>query len=134
MSWRVVQALSPGVRSGSTARSFCSSRLLSVLDGDSRANDVVADVATIAHELAVNAVDAGARELDVGMALLPDRVRLAVVDDAPGIPALQPADPGAARGRGLRIVAALSASWGVTPCDADRKAVWAEVLLPTSGE
>lgn len=130
MTWRVMQTVQPGPRSGSTARNFCSSRLLSVLDGDGRGNDVVADVATIANELVVNAVNAGARELDVALELLPGRVRLAVVDDAPGVPALPPVDPKAARGRGLRIVAALSSDWGVASCDKARKAVWAEVSLP----
>jgi anti-sigma regulatory factor (Ser/Thr protein kinase) len=130
VAWRVAQQLQPGVRSGGVARSFCTRRLISVLDDNGAANDVVADVATIAHELVLNAVNAGARAVDLHLALLPDRVRLEVGDDAPGMPELQPRNPDALRGRGLQIVAALSEEWGVATWDSGRKAVWAEVKVP----
>jgi hypothetical protein len=60
----------------------------------------------------------------------PGRVRVEVLDDAAGLPQLQSPSPAAPRGRGLQIVQALAARWGVEPHEDGWKAVWAEVEVP----
>jgi two-component sensor histidine kinase len=133
VGWRVVQQWHPGARTGSLARGFCTRRLISVLDDHGQANDIVADVATIANELVLNAVSAGTSEVRLCLALLPGdpgRVRVEVLDDAAGLPQLQSPSPAAPRGRGLQIVQALAARWGVEPHEDGWKAVWAEVEVP----
>ncbi|MER5470443.1 ATP-binding protein [Streptomyces sp. NPDC002685] len=49
------------------------------------------------------------------------------------LPRARATDPGAERGRGLLLVAALADRWGVTPGPAPRKTVWAELAIPTAG-
>ena len=138
MSWRVVQKLRPGARAGTLARGFCTRRLISVLDEHGQANDVVADAATIANELVLNAVNAGSSEVVLCLGLYPGydagpwRLRIEVLDDAAGVPQLQRPHPMAVRGRGLQIVDALAARWGVAPEGDGLKAVWAEVDVPVN--
>jgi len=59
-------------------------------------------------------------------------VFVAVWDAAPGIPQWRPADQDAEDGRGLAIVAALSARWGFYPCAAPYggKVTWALIDTP----
>lgn len=52
-------------------------------------------------------------------------------DDGPGEPHLGPLDDRRGSGRGLRIVEALSASWGVEDIPDDGKTVWARIGTPT---
>lgn len=54
------------------------------------------------------------------------RVRVTVTDRSRRVPELQAGDPLAETGRGLRLVDAVSADWGVTPFKWG-KSVWAEV-------
>jgi anti-sigma regulatory factor (Ser/Thr protein kinase) len=140
VAWRVVQELRPGVRAGSLARGFCTRRLISVLDEDGHANDVVADAATIANELVLNAVNAGSSQVRLCLAFRqgsgpdhPGRLRIEVLDDAEGVPTLQRPSPTELRGRGLQIVDALADRWGVRR-EQELKAVWAEVDVPGRGE
>ncbi|MFG2500158.1 ATP-binding protein [Streptomyces sp. NPDC048441] len=55
------------------------------------------------------------------------------MSDARGdrVPELRPTDPGAETGRGLRIVEATAATWGVTERRIG-KTVWAELRAPNS--
>jgi two-component sensor histidine kinase len=68
-------------------------------------------------ELATNAVQHAQTEFEVGIWVTPDAdgrsVLVRVTDNAPGSPAPQNPPVDAAHGRGLRIVEALAARWGV---------------------
>jgi hypothetical protein len=59
-------------------------------------------------------------------------LRLSVLDDAPGSPRVRDPDWADPRGRGLRIVAALSDGWGVEPCETGKE-VWARLRWPALG-
>jgi two-component sensor histidine kinase len=86
----------------------------------------------VVSELTSNAVKYGAGEY-FGLAFRIDaQIRIDVSDDSPVLPATDesgPPPPDHPRGRGLLIVAALSAEWGTTRT-ATGKTVWA-VLAPT---
>ena len=87
------------------------------------------DAAMVVTELVANAVDHARTPSTLHLELDDGRdgraLRVAVRDTRPGraLRAL-PVDPAAARGRGLQMIEALAASWGVTPDD-DGKTVWA---------
>jgi anti-sigma regulatory factor (Ser/Thr protein kinase) len=99
------------------------------------------DISAVVGELAANAVLHGrVRGRDFGLVLRfgEDHIRVEVTDTRgerrPTEPAeLAPPAPDSETGRGLLIVAALAARWGVTEnAPAPGKTVWAEVGLPPS--
>lgn len=77
----------------------------------------------LVYELATNCVRHAGSAFDVEVTLTADGARVAVSDDAEGIPAPRSPGPDEATGRGLNIVQALSRDWGVerTPTG---KTVW----------
>ncbi|MEU3250256.1 ATP-binding protein [Streptomyces sp. NPDC006997] len=95
------------------------------------------DVALVVAELAANAVLHGrVPGRDFGLALRYDRaaavVRVEVSDVHPGVPEPSRAPAGAVDaedGRGLLLVAALVARWGVCGRTGPGKTVWAEYTL-----
>lgn len=89
--------------------------------------DISNDVQTVISELVTNALRAGTGAIH---ALLTWRwaenmVELQIWDDAAGVPAMREPDFAAETGRGLFIVAALSAAWGHHPGADGGKVVWA---------
>lgn len=82
------------------------------------------DAAAVVSELASNAVLHAGSDFAVAVGRLADGIRIAVADDSALAPIVRP--PAGAAGRGLHIVAALSADWGIEPLP-DGKAVWAEL-------
>lgn len=95
--------------------------------------DLCDDTATITSELVTNALRAGADVIRVTASITGDRFRIGVQDDAPGLPVPLSLGPNATHGRGLRIVQALSAQWGVVPShNGSGKEVWAELALTRS--
>ncbi|AXE86628.1 hypothetical protein C1703_16615 [Streptomyces sp. Go-475] len=92
----------------------------------------------VVAELASNAVLHGrvqGRDFRLGMKLHPDRTLRVEVTDARGDRMPRVPDPvadNAERGRGLRIVSAYAARWGVEAAPAHAKTVWAE-LSPDRG-
>ena len=86
------------------------------------------DLALVLTELVSNAVDAGARSIQVALTEPPPHLHVAVTDDAQGVPVLRAASWQDHRGRGLAIIEAIATSWGYTPGDGS-KTVWAK--LPT---
>ena len=84
-------------------------------------------VALVASELASNAVQHGRSRFTVTLRDDGGRVRVEVTDFGAGVPAPVAAAPGAVRGRGLRIVEALSIAWGVCRNEGTGKTVWAEL-------
>jgi PAS domain S-box-containing protein len=88
-----------------------------------------ADVAALlASELATNAVLHAAPPLRISLEPAPGAVRISVSDATPGHPAARPPSDSAPSGRGLALVDALAARWGVDDGPAG-KAVWFEVDL-----
>ena len=82
------------------------------------------DVRTVVSELATNAVLHARTSFTVTVGVDDAGVRVAVTDAAPGRPRLpRHGDTSATTGRGLRIIAQLSADWGVEVHDAG-KTTW----------
>jgi anti-sigma regulatory factor (Ser/Thr protein kinase) len=84
------------------------------------------DARLVVTELTTNAVVHAGSAFAVELRQQDDRVNLAVRDAGTSGPVLREADPLATSGRGLRLVAALAADWGVH-ADAHGKTVWAQL-------
>lgn len=87
-------------------------------------------VELLVSEVATNALVHGAGDVRVRVVVLPDRVRVEVDDDSPLALAPRSAGPTAEGGRGLALVTALSAQWGVLSRPGS-KTVWFEVEVPS---
>ncbi|MCU1358197.1 MAG: hypothetical protein JWM89_3615 [Acidimicrobiales bacterium] len=86
--------------------------------------DVLQDILVMASELVSNAVLHTKSLPTVTLTVLPDVVRVAVHDDDPRLPVLEPLDVRRARGNGLRIVDAWAEQWGSYLVPGDGKEVW----------
>jgi hypothetical protein len=115
-------------RSAGRARHWLAAQLAAMYG----ALDVAAeDMVLVVSELVANCIKAEAHQFTLAVEAHHAFVRVAAVDDAPGLPVLGGAAPDAPGGRGLVIVDALSLRWGVTP-GRDSKTVWAELPVPSS--
>jgi serine/threonine-protein kinase RsbW len=85
------------------------------------------DAALITSELVTNAVHAGCHGLCINLETGTTHIRISVIDDAPGLPMEAAPGDDLESGRGLAIVSALSAAWGVTQRE-HLKEVWADIL------
>jgi anti-sigma regulatory factor (Ser/Thr protein kinase) len=94
---------------------------------------LIADASLIVSELVANAVLHANSDLTVGLTRRPDTILIVVGDSSPQPPIVRRADPGAAGGRGLQLVAVLATRWGVDIV-ADGKLVWAELPIDRSGD
>jgi DNA-binding NarL/FixJ family response regulator len=90
------------------------------------AADTIDVVVLLVSELVTNAVVHAGSEVDLSVRLLPDVVRVEVVDTSPVIPSPQDADDHDTSGRGLAIMDAMASAWGIDPLP-DGKRVWFEV-------
>jgi anti-sigma regulatory factor (Ser/Thr protein kinase) len=90
-------------------------------------HQIANDVALVVTELAANAVVHAHSSFTVTLSSNEDGVRVAVRDGSPLAPNLREPASMEVRGRGLRLVATLSASWG-TDLEDDGKVVWAELV------
>ncbi|MEU9283766.1 ATP-binding protein [Streptomyces sp. NPDC048275] len=85
----------------------------------------------IVAELAANAATHGrvaGRDFRLTLYVVGDTLRIEVTDTrGDRLPHLAPPRPEAEKGRGLLLVAALAARWGVALGPAPRKTVWADV-------
>lgn len=97
------------------------------------AEDAIDVVVLLVSELVTNAVLHAGSEVDLSVRLLPDVVRVEVVDTSPVIPQPIDADEEDTSGRGLAIMDAMAAAWGIDPLP-DGKRVWFEVprLAPST--
>ncbi len=85
------------------------------------------DLATlVVTELVTNSLDHAESPCEVTVIRSAHGIRIEVRDTGEGSPAPQEADLEHERGRGLRIIAALSSAWGVESARAS-KVVWAEL-------
>ncbi|MFC8131291.1 ATP-binding protein [Streptomyces sp. NPDC057302] len=128
------QRLSPTRRGARLARRLTTYQL--DVWGFPHGSDLSDAAAHITAELAANAVTHGhvpGRDFELRLAYeQPTRTLRIEVSDARGdrVPELRPPDPEAESGRGLRLVEATDATWGVV----ERligKTVWAELRAPS---
>ena len=90
--------------------------------------ELASTAALLSSELATNAVIHGDAGFAMRVAWTGEGVRIEVYDDGGGDPVELQADPTSDRGRGLKIVDALSTRWGVAPHpDGIGKTVWFEL-------
>jgi hypothetical protein len=126
--------LRPNLGSAKVARDFTWRTLCSwTLD------DMFNDVSVVVSELVTNALCHGlrdtsysalARPLQLVLLARDRRLVTAVTDPADETPVLGSAKHFAESGRGLRIVAVMSDSWGWVPFATGGKAVWAAFTVP----
>jgi serine phosphatase RsbU (regulator of sigma subunit)/anti-sigma regulatory factor (Ser/Thr protein kinase) len=90
------------------------------------------DVNLVVTELVTNGLLHGRRPVLVRAVVVPDGVRVEVEDSGRDLPVLPVQSTEAMTGRGLALVARVSAGWGVQPATGGGKVVWAEVRGQTS--
>jgi anti-sigma regulatory factor (Ser/Thr protein kinase) len=103
-----------------SARHFVTDALV----GWGHGGELLEDAKLVVTELATNAVVHAHSPFSVIARAENSRVRVSVRDASPVTPTLCDDDPSALSGRGIRLVAAVSADWGVE-LTADGKSVWA---------
>jgi anti-sigma regulatory factor (Ser/Thr protein kinase) len=109
---------------------FCAEQLADYLGSTEVALEVVDTARLIVSELITNAVNASCSGTDLQLSCEGGSLRIAVDDDGDGLPTMRTAEQRDENGRGLAIIAALAANWGVVDYPNDGKQVWAEVTLP----
>lgn len=85
------------------------------------------DARLVVSELATNALVHGQGAIALTILRLDDRVRLEVIDEGSGAPAIREISEDRPGGWGLRIVETLSLRWGAHEGTTH---VWAELALP----
>lgn len=88
------------------------------------------DLELVVSELVTNAVRAESPTVRVEVGYERNRILLAVEDLGSGWPEPREASIHDTNGRGLALVSAICAAWGVRLSGADRKIVWAELDVP----
>lgn len=91
----------------------------------------VDDVLIVVSELVTNAITHARSSCQVRLSMDDTSVRVEVFDEGVGTPDPQPASTTAEYGRGLHLIGALTAAWGIQQIPDDGKIVWAE--LPRTG-
>jgi DNA-binding NarL/FixJ family response regulator len=90
---------------------------------------VIEDALLVVSELVTNAVTHAASSCRLLLRLAPGVLRIEVTDNGEGSPEPQSLDLHRASGRGLMIVSAMSAAWGIDPVPDEGKSVWAELAI-----
>jgi anti-sigma regulatory factor (Ser/Thr protein kinase) len=85
------------------------------------------DVVLLANELATNAVVHARGPFDILVGRSATRIRVSVRDDNTRIPDVPEVSPDALSGRGLAMVVALAADWGIDSVAGCGKTIWFEV-------
>ncbi|MDP9093694.1 MAG: ATP-binding protein [Actinomycetota bacterium] len=113
------------------ARKWSLARIEEALADETSAGDtaeLLDDAALIVSELVTNAVRAGCGRTQLEVAVAERHLRIAVIDDAPGVPVILEPSARDDHGRGLHIVAEVATDWGVKPLG-DSKEVWATLPI-----
>jgi anti-sigma regulatory factor (Ser/Thr protein kinase) len=111
------------------ARSWVAEQISAALTRQPAMPTILDDAVLVVSELVTNALRAGCSRADLNIEVDVDALRVGVIDDGPGVPVVQVAQPGDVRGRGLFLVAALASDWGVRTTE-NGKEVWAALPLP----
>jgi anti-sigma regulatory factor (Ser/Thr protein kinase) len=122
----VVRTLPCGSNAPQLAREWARHQLSTRVSDAPVSPPLVEDALLCLSELVTNAVEASCEQLTVELALDESRLRVTVVDDGMGWPALQNPQITDTTGRGLVIVDALARRWGVEPSGSTKR-VWAEL-------
>jgi two-component sensor histidine kinase len=89
-------------------------------------------VAVMVSELAANAVRHTGSHFTLTIDRSPELIRIAVTDGGSGSPIVKNPEPVEPSGRGLQIVQALAADWGVIPAsEPPGKTVWFTIAVDT---
>ena len=110
-----------------TARRFVRDKLLEWGHADT-----VDDAMLVVSELAANALTHAESSYRVRLAAAGPALRIEVEDDGTGTPEPQPLTETEESGRGLHLVGALAASWGMEAGESGGKRVWAELPIATA--
>jgi serine/threonine-protein kinase RsbW len=123
------------VRHEATSASAVRRELALDLDLHGVDDEIIHDATLVATELIGNAVRHGGvrddDELGVNWTIGPAALLISVEDPSDELPVLRQVGPEAPSGRGLSIIAALSATWGVERTRRGKR-VWAKVELRRS--
>jgi serine phosphatase RsbU (regulator of sigma subunit)/anti-sigma regulatory factor (Ser/Thr protein kinase) len=120
------------LRLGSEPDAVSRARRFAVKALDDQPEGLVDDAALVVTELLTNAVLHGEPPVTLRVRHLDDRIRVEVEDGGRNMPVTVRHSTEAMTGRGLPLVAALSASWGVDARQGGGKAVWAELTAESS--
>jgi DNA-binding NarL/FixJ family response regulator len=90
------------------------------------------DALLVVSELAANALTHARSSYRIRLSATPLVLRIEVDDTGAGTPEPQPLTDTEEHGRGLHLVDALAASWGMESADTGGKRVWAELALPVA--
>lgn len=107
-----------------TARRFVRERLV-----EWGYDDSIDDALLVVSELAANALTHAESSYRIRVATAGPALRIEVEDDGTGTPEPQPLTDTEEHGRGLHLVGALAASWGMEVGDGGGKRVWAELPI-----
>jgi CheY-like chemotaxis protein/anti-sigma regulatory factor (Ser/Thr protein kinase) len=88
------------------------------------------DALLVVSELAANALTHAHSSYRVRLAATDVALRIEIDDDGAGTPEPQPLTETEEHGRGLHLVGALAASWGMESAESGGKRVWAELARP----
>jgi len=89
------------------------------------------DIVLCVSELTTNAINHGARPIQLRLRKQRHHLLLEVRDSGKGVPSMRLSEPDEASGRGLLIVARVSEHWGIRSGPAG-KTVWAQFRLPSA--
>ena len=88
------------------------------------------DALLVVSELAANAINHAGSDYRVRLSTSSQSLRIEVRDGGTGTPEPQPQSMTNEHGRGLLMVAAIAASWGIERSEETHKLVWAELTRP----
>jgi CheY-like chemotaxis protein/anti-sigma regulatory factor (Ser/Thr protein kinase) len=88
------------------------------------------DALLVVSELAANALTHAESSYSIRLSATRHVLRIEVDDSGAGTPEPQPLTEDEEHGRGLHLVDALAASWGMEAAESGGKRVWAELALP----
>ena len=94
--------------------------------------DPLDDALLVVSELAANALTHARSSYRIRLSATPAVLRIEVDDAGAGTPEPQPLTDTEEHGRGLHLVDALAASWGMESGEDGGKRVWAELALPAA--